>query len=55
MQDTRLAGEALVDSLLRSVHGEPAESKILPTRLWFAAPAVVEYVCNPSFTDPRGR
>jgi DNA-binding LacI/PurR family transcriptional regulator len=33
MQDTRLAGEALVDSLLRSVHGEPAENKILPTRL----------------------
>jgi DNA-binding LacI/PurR family transcriptional regulator len=33
MQDTRLAGEALVDGLLRSVHGEPAENKILPTRL----------------------
>ena len=33
MQDTRLAGEALVDSLLRSVHGEPAENKVLPTRL----------------------
>jgi DNA-binding LacI/PurR family transcriptional regulator len=33
MQDTRLAGEALVDGLLRSVHGEPAENKVLPTRL----------------------
>ncbi len=33
MQDTRLAGEALVDSLLRSVHGEPVQNKILPTRL----------------------
>src|SRR5262245_26069280 len=33
MQDTRLAGEALVDSLLRSVQGEPAENKVLPTRL----------------------
>jgi DNA-binding LacI/PurR family transcriptional regulator len=33
MQDTRLAGEALVDSLLRSVQGEPPENKVLPTRL----------------------
>jgi DNA-binding LacI/PurR family transcriptional regulator len=33
MQDTRLAGEALVDGLLRSVHGEPAENRVLPTRL----------------------
>ena len=33
MQDTRLAGEALVDGLLRSVRGEPAENKVLPTRL----------------------
>lgn len=33
MQDTRLAGEALVDSLLRSVHGEPAENRVLATRL----------------------
>jgi DNA-binding LacI/PurR family transcriptional regulator len=33
MQDTRLAGEALVDSLLRSVQGEPAQNKVLPTRL----------------------
>jgi DNA-binding LacI/PurR family transcriptional regulator len=33
MQDTRLAGEALVDSLLRSVHGEPAQNAVLPTRL----------------------
>ncbi len=33
MQDTRLAGEALVDSLLCSVQGEPAENKVLPTRV----------------------
>jgi DNA-binding LacI/PurR family transcriptional regulator len=33
MQDTRLAGEALVDSLLRSVRGEPAQNAVLPTRL----------------------
>jgi DNA-binding LacI/PurR family transcriptional regulator len=33
MQDTRLAGEALVDSLLRSVHGEPTQNAVLPTRL----------------------
>jgi DNA-binding LacI/PurR family transcriptional regulator len=33
MQDTRLAGEALVDSLLRSVQGEPVQDRVLPTRL----------------------
>ena len=33
MQDTRLAGETLVDSLLRSVQGEPLQNKVLPTRL----------------------
>ena len=32
-QDTWLAGEKLVDSLLRLVHGEPAESLVLPTKL----------------------
>ena len=32
-QDTRLAGELLVDSLLSQVRGEPAESQMLPTRL----------------------
>jgi DNA-binding LacI/PurR family transcriptional regulator len=44
MQDTRLAGEALVDSLLRSVHGEPAENKVLPTRL------VVRRSCGSGFS-----
>ena len=32
-QDTKLAGEVLVDTLLRRVRNEPAESKVLPTRL----------------------
>jgi len=32
-QDTWLAGEKLVDVLLRLVRGEPAESLVLPTRL----------------------
>jgi DNA-binding LacI/PurR family transcriptional regulator len=33
MQDTRLAGEELVDSLLRSIRGEPVENKVLPAKL----------------------
>lgn len=33
MQDTRRAGEVLVDTLLRLVRGEPAEGTVLPTRL----------------------
>ena len=33
VQDTRLAGEVLVDSLLRQIHNEPAENRVLPTRL----------------------
>ena len=33
MQDTRLAGEVLVDSLLRQIHNEPAANRVLPTRL----------------------
>jgi DNA-binding LacI/PurR family transcriptional regulator len=33
MQDTRLAGEVLVDTLLQSIRGEPAEHRTLPTRL----------------------
>lgn len=32
-QDTWLAGEKLVDTILRLVHGEPAESLVLPTKL----------------------
>jgi hypothetical protein len=38
MQDTRLAGETLVDSLLRSVQGEPAQNKVLSTRLVIRRP-----------------
>lgn len=48
MQDTRLAGEALVDSLLRSVQGEPVENKILPTRL------VVRRSCGSGFSLTSG-
>ncbi|MGA7711131.1 MAG: LacI family DNA-binding transcriptional regulator [Rhizomicrobium sp.] len=33
MQDTRLAGEVLVDTLLKLMHGETAEGTILPSRL----------------------
>jgi DNA-binding LacI/PurR family transcriptional regulator len=33
MQDTRLAGKALVDTLLGSVHGETVVNHVLPTRL----------------------
>ena len=33
MQDTRLAGEVLVDTLLRSIRAEPAEDRTLPARL----------------------
>jgi DNA-binding LacI/PurR family transcriptional regulator len=33
MQDTRRAGEVLVDTLLKLVRNEPAEVKVLPTRL----------------------
>lgn len=32
-QDTKLAGEVLVDTVLRRVRNEPAESRMLPTRL----------------------
>jgi DNA-binding LacI/PurR family transcriptional regulator len=33
LQDTRLAGEALVDTLLHSIRGEPAAHRVLPARL----------------------
>ena len=33
VQDTRLAGEVLVDTLLGSIRGEPASNRTLPTRL----------------------
>ena len=32
-QNTRLAGEVLVDTLLRQIRGERAEGEMLPTRL----------------------
>lgn len=33
LQDTRLAGEALVETLLHSIRGEPVGHRMLPTRL----------------------
>jgi ABC-type sugar transport system substrate-binding protein len=33
VQDTHLAGETLVDALLRQIHGEPATGTMLPARL----------------------
>ena len=33
MQDTRLAGEVLVDTLLQSIRGEPSHNRTLPARL----------------------
>jgi DNA-binding LacI/PurR family transcriptional regulator len=39
-QDTKLAGEVLVDTVLRRVRNEPAESRVLPTRL------VVRHSCG---------
>jgi DNA-binding LacI/PurR family transcriptional regulator len=33
LQDTKLAGEILVDNLLQLIRGEPAESAMLPAKL----------------------
>ncbi len=33
MQDTRLAGETLVATLIKLVHNEATEGRVLPTRL----------------------
>ena len=33
MQDTRRAGELLVETLLRQIAGEPAANSVIPTRL----------------------
>src|SRR5580704_5281045 len=41
MQDTRRAGEALVETLLKLIDGEPATSTVLPARL------VVRQSCGP--------
>jgi DNA-binding LacI/PurR family transcriptional regulator len=39
-QNTRLAGEVLVDTLLHRIREEPAEARVLPTRL------VVRHSCG---------
>lgn len=49
MQDTRSAGEALVDTLLRQVRDEPAANLVLPTRL------VVRRSCGAPFTGTIAR
>jgi DNA-binding LacI/PurR family transcriptional regulator len=46
MQDTRLAGEVLVETLLRSIRAEPAQDRTLPTRL------VVRRSCGATPPDP---
>jgi DNA-binding LacI/PurR family transcriptional regulator len=33
LQDTKQAGEVLVDSLLALIRGEPADSEVLPVKL----------------------
>ena len=33
MQDTRRAGELLVETLLRQIAGDPATNTVIPTRL----------------------
>lgn len=45
-QDTRLAGELLVDCLLSQIRGEPAEPRMLPARL------VVRKSCGATATRP---
>jgi DNA-binding LacI/PurR family transcriptional regulator len=45
MQDTKLAGELLVDSVLRQIRGEPVASRMLPPRL------VVRRSCGAGATD----
>ena len=49
MQDTRRAGEVLVETLLRMVRDEPAEGTVLPTRL------VVRRSCGAAPAMPAGR
>jgi len=46
MQDTRIAGEALVDTLLRQVREEPAVNLVLPTRL------VIRRSCGAALAPP---
>lgn len=46
-QNTRLAGEVLVDTLLRQIRDEPAEVQVLPTRL------VVRRSCGASALGPE--
>ncbi|HYL72405.1 MAG TPA: LacI family DNA-binding transcriptional regulator [Candidatus Dormibacteraeota bacterium] len=48
-QNTRLAGEVLVETLLRRIRDEPAEGQVLPTRL------VVRHSCGAGVprADPR--
>jgi DNA-binding LacI/PurR family transcriptional regulator len=33
MQDTRRAGELLVETVLRQIAGDPASNSVIPTRL----------------------
>jgi DNA-binding LacI/PurR family transcriptional regulator len=47
LQDTRVAGEMLVETLLRLVHDEPAADRLLPARL------VVRRSCGAPAADAK--
>jgi len=48
LQDAKLAGEMLVDTLVRQIHGQPAESRMLPTSL------VVRRSCGAALSSADG-
>jgi DNA-binding LacI/PurR family transcriptional regulator len=47
LQDTKLAGEKLVDTLIREIRGEPAESEVLSPTL------VVRRSCGAGLAAPK--
>lgn len=46
-QDTRRAGEVLVDNLLRPIHNEPAENRVLPMQLMVRRSSLRQDLPNP--------
>ena len=52
-QNTRLAGEVLVDTLLRQIREEPAEARMLPTRLVVRRSCGAGAVCPDPVALPR--
>jgi DNA-binding LacI/PurR family transcriptional regulator len=45
-QDTKLAGQLLVDSLLALIHDEPVQSQVIPTKLIVRRSSVENAVCS---------